>query len=180
MNSAMSIPFPEFVLSRRSLLARAANGFGAAALAGLMADPSYGNDAALADGLHHPATAKNVIFLYMDGGPSQVDTFDPKPLLTKENGQPFKMAMQPTQFDNNGNTLGSPWKFQQYGESGLPISDLFPHVGQECRRVVRHPVDDVGVLGAHQCQLLPAHRAWVAGPTQHGGVGDVRPGERVP
>ncbi len=52
----------------------------------------------------------------MDGGPGSMDTFDPKPLLTKENGQPFKMKMEPTQFDNNGNTLGSPWKFQQHGE----------------------------------------------------------------
>ena len=72
--------------------------------------------------------AKNVIFLYMDGGPSQVDTFDPKPLLTKENGNPFKMKIQPTQFDNVGSTLGSPWKFENCGESGLPISDLFPQL----------------------------------------------------
>ncbi|MCA9043575.1 MAG: DUF1501 domain-containing protein, partial [Planctomycetaceae bacterium] len=77
---------------------------------------------------HFTPRAKSVIFLYMDGGPSQVDTFDPKPLLQAESGQPFKMEIQPTQFDNNGNTLGSPWKFQQYGESGLPVSDLFPHV----------------------------------------------------
>ncbi|MCA8994899.1 MAG: DUF1501 domain-containing protein [Planctomycetaceae bacterium] len=77
---------------------------------------------------HFAPRAKSVIFLYMDGGPSQVDTFDPKPLLQAESGQPFKMEIQPTQFDNNGNTLGSPWKFQQYGESGLPVSDLFPHV----------------------------------------------------
>lgn len=77
---------------------------------------------------HFAPRAKSVIFLYMDGGPSQVDTFDPKPLLQAESGQPFKMEIQPTQFDNIGNTLGSPWKFNQYGESGLPVSDLFPHV----------------------------------------------------
>jgi hypothetical protein len=71
-----------------------------------------------------------VIFLYMDGGPSQVDTFDPKPLLTKEHGQPFKMKQEPTQFNNNGNTLGSPWKFGQHGQSGLSVSELFPHLAQ--------------------------------------------------
>ena len=49
---------------------------------------------------------------------SQVDTFDPKPLLTREHGQPFKMKAEPTQFNNNGNTLGSPWEFRQYGQSG--------------------------------------------------------------
>ncbi len=77
---------------------------------------------------HHAPRAKNVIFLFMDGGPSQVDTFDPKPRLAKEHGQPMKMKVLPTQFDDNGNVMQSPWKFRQYGESGLPVSDLFPHV----------------------------------------------------
>jgi hypothetical protein len=74
------------------------------------------------------AKARSVIFLYMDGGPSQIDTFDPKPRLQKENGEPFKMQIQPTQFDNVGNTLGCPWEFRPGGESGLPVSDLFPYV----------------------------------------------------
>src|SRR6185436_11426522 len=74
--------------------------------------------------------ARNVIFLYMDGGPSQVDTFDPKPLLNQEHGQPFKPKMEPTQFNNNGTTLGCPWTFHQYGRSGIPVSDLFPYVSQ--------------------------------------------------
>jgi hypothetical protein len=69
-----------------------------------------------------------VIFLYMDGGPSQVDTFDPKPRLQKEHGRPFGMKMEPTQFNNNGNTLGCPWAFRRYGESELPVSDLFRNV----------------------------------------------------
>ncbi|MFV1991668.1 MAG: DUF1501 domain-containing protein, partial [Acidimicrobiales bacterium] len=117
-------------LSRRAILSRTANGFGAAAFAGLMADPAYGFVDTAQVGTHHPPQAKSVIFLYMDGAPSQVDTFDPKRLLSDENGQPFKMKIQPTQFDDVGKTLGSPWKFQQYGESGLPISDLFPHVAK--------------------------------------------------
>ena len=122
-------------LSRRELLLGGAQGFGALALSALLADKSYG---ALARGgetlgalraLHHPPKATSVIFLYMDGGPSQVDTFDPKPLLDRENGQPIGMAIPKTQFDNVGAVLASPWKFQNYGESGLPVSDLFPHVG---------------------------------------------------
>jgi hypothetical protein len=79
--------------------------------------------------INPPVKATSVIFLYMDGGVSQVDSFDPKPLLTKENGKPFKMKMEPTQFNNNGATLGSPWAFKNYGQCGAPVSDLFPHIG---------------------------------------------------
>lgn len=115
--------------SRRSFLSRSALGFGAVSLAALSHNEhAVASSRQVTTAIQHPRRAKNIIFLYMDGGPSQMDTFDPKPLLTKENGQPFKMKIQPTQFANNGNTLGSPWKFQQYGESGLPVSDLFPHV----------------------------------------------------
>jgi len=119
-------PFSDsYHLSRRQWLNRSAVGFGAVSFAAMAAKAaSSKSDSPI------PVRAKNIIFLYMDGGPSQVDTFDPKPALDKENGQPFKMKIQPTQFANIGNTLGSPWKFQQYGESGLPISDLFPHVAQ--------------------------------------------------
>ena len=73
---------PSFPLTRRELLAQAANGFGALALAALQQEERPRG------GLHHPAKAKNVIFLYMDGGPSQVDTFDPKPRLEKDHGKP--------------------------------------------------------------------------------------------
>jgi len=125
------------VLSRREMLSRCASGFGAIALAGLAADPAFGLlDKSVIDlgkaghGTHHPPRAKNVIFLYMDGGPSQIDTFDPKPMLDKFNGQdPGKLFnVEPTQFNNIGKVLASPWKFNQYGESGIPVSDLFPHV----------------------------------------------------
>src|SRR5256885_98736 len=109
------------------MLLRCANGFGGMVLSALLADKSFGAIAAKSGPLaprpsHFKARAKNVIFLYMDGGPSQMDTFDPKPLLEKEHGQPFKMKMEPTQFNNNGNTFKSPWKFRNYGRSGLPVS----------------------------------------------------------
>ena len=120
-------------VNRRELLQRFGSGFGLTALAALMHDPAYGSEpkAGLPNhGLHHPAKAKSVIFLYMDGGPSQVDTFDPKPMLDKYNGKDpgefFKV--EATQFNNNGKVLASPWKFQQYGECGLPVSSLFPNV----------------------------------------------------
>jgi hypothetical protein len=126
------------------MLARCANGFGGLALAALMADKASGG--AITPGAHGApphkphfhARAKAVIFLYMDGGPSQVDTFDPKPLLQRDDGQPFKMKMEPTQFNNNGLTLGSPWTFEQYGQSGIPVSSLFPFVAQ-C-------VDDLAIV----------------------------------
>lgn len=87
---------------------------------------------------HFPSTARSVIFLYMDGGVSQVDSFDPKPRLDRDNGKPFATQIEPTQFNNIGNTLASPWKFRPYGESGIPVSDLFPHVAQH--------VDDMAVV----------------------------------
>lgn len=117
--------------TRREMLKQAASGFGAIALSALMQQPNWAGSAK-GHGLHFPAKAKNVIFLYMDGGPSQMDTFDPKPLLTKYDGHdPAKLfKVEPTQFNNNGTMLASPWKFNNYGQSGIPVSDLFPNVAQ--------------------------------------------------
>lgn len=123
-------------LTRRDWLMRCANGFGAVALGSLLAETGHAAEPDAAANpfapqpTHYAAKAKSVIFLYMDGGPSQVDTFDPKPRLTEEHGKPFAMKMEPTQFNNNGATLGSPWKFSQHGQSGLPISELFPHLAK--------------------------------------------------
>jgi len=119
------------VLSRRSMLARCAMGFGATAFSSLLSDIASADEfgPSPSRALDHPAKAKSVIFLYMDGGVSQVDSFDPKPLLDKEHGKPFRMKIEPTQFNNNGNVLACPWKFKQYGQSGIPVSDLFPNIG---------------------------------------------------
>ena len=73
--------------------------------------------------------ARSVIFLYMSGGVSHVDSFDHKPLLEKYAGQAPPMAVQRTQFNNNGIIQPSHWAFNRYGQSGLPVSDLFPHIG---------------------------------------------------
>ena len=86
------------------------------------------------DGLglkHHAAKARSVIFLYMDGGPGQMDTFDPKPELKKWAGQPFPGERSATQFEDVGGVLPSPWSFQQYGECGHTISSLFPHLATQ-------------------------------------------------
>jgi hypothetical protein len=122
------------------MLLQCANGFGAVALWALLGEKAFGGVESAHSQVttgplaphspHYPAKARNIIFLYMDGGPSQVDTFDPKPRLQKEHGQPFKMKMEPTQFNNNGNTLGSPWSFKEYGQGGIAVSELFPHVAQ--------------------------------------------------
>jgi hypothetical protein len=114
-------------LTRRHMLARCANGFGALALNALWTQQS---DGAPAKPQAATGRAKNVIFLFMDGGPSQVDTFDPKPRLAREHGQPIKMKVPPTQFNNVGTVFQSPWKFKQRGQSGLWVSDLFPHLAE--------------------------------------------------
>jgi hypothetical protein len=166
-------------ISRRDMLARCANGFGAVALAALLGDTGYGADGSSkldSDPMapkrpHYPAKAKNVIFLFMDGGPSQVDTFDPKPRLDREHGQPIKAKVQPTQFNNVGKVLKSPWKFQNRGESGIPVSDLFPNIGAHVDEmaVVRSMVSNFSEHTAanyfmhtgNGLQGKPSHGAWV-------------------
>ena len=132
----------QFRHSRRTLLSRAACGFGSVAAAHMMASAGSAetpdqSQLSAADS-RISARAVSVIFLYMDGGVSQVDSFDPKPELDRRNGQPFPTKIEPTQFNNIGNTLASPWKFKNYGQSGIPVSDLFPEIA-------RH-VDDMAVI----------------------------------
>jgi hypothetical protein len=120
-------------LTRRQMLAQTANGFGALALSALLADPKSAFAGPTGQrGVHFAPRARNVIFLYMDGGPSQVDTFDYKPMLEKHHGRnPAQVIgrVEKTQFDNNGTVMRCPWTFRRRGESGLWVSDLFPHIG---------------------------------------------------
>lgn len=124
-------------LTRRDMLARCANGFGGVALASMLANEAAAKptNPLSPKNPHFAPKAKSIIFLYMDGGPASMDTFDPKPRLTKENGKPFGLKMEATQFNNRGKTLGSPWKFQHYGQAGIPISDLFPHVARQADKL---------------------------------------------
>jgi hypothetical protein len=100
------------------------------ALAAMLAEESRASGAA---GLHHPAKAKNVIFLYMDGGVSQIDTFDYKPALETYHGRnPSSVfKVEPTQFNNVGTVMASPWKFARRGKCGQWVSTLFPHVAEK-------------------------------------------------
>ncbi len=118
-------------LTRRQVLAGAAAGFGSLALAGLLADESRADERAnpLAPRPPHFAPkARRVIFLFMHGGPSQVDTFDYKPLLARDHGQPLPFDKPRVVSSQTGNLLQSPWSFKQYGQSGAWVSELFPHV----------------------------------------------------
>src|SRR6266404_3534302 len=140
-------------VNRRAMLAHFANGFGMLGLAGLLADearaaapPSRQADA-LGSPLavrppHFAPKAKRLIFLFMSGGPSHVDTFDPKPRLAKDNGKPLPFPMPKLERTRTGNRLRSPFKFNKHGKSGIEVSELFPQVAS-C-------VDDLCVI----CSLI--------------------------
>ena len=134
-------------LSRREWLAKAGSGFGLLALADLLAAESSrpaseeANRAAQPFAVrppHLPPRAKRVIFLYMPGGPSHVDLFDPKPRLLQDNGKPLPFEKPKLERTKTGNLLASPWKFSQHGQSGTPVSELLPHIG-DC-------IDDICVI----------------------------------
>jgi len=125
----MSVDHPSKLWSRRELLARTSNGFGLMALAGLISQARASDKSAPASaGI--PARAKHVILCFMDGGPSHVDTFDYKPELTRQQGKPIgdSQVSKLSQSSAGRVWFGSPWKFAQRGQSGLWVSDLFPHV----------------------------------------------------
>jgi Protein of unknown function (DUF1501) len=136
--------------SRREFVRDAFCGFGGLALAALMKEqearavPSGSRAAAnplAAKNPHHPAKAKSVIFLFMAGGPSHLETFDPKPLLNKLSGQtrPKEFGEAKYQFvQRDAKLLGTRRTFQPHGQSGIPVSDLFPHIAG-C-------IDDIAVL----------------------------------
>src|SRR5262245_50272261 len=150
------------MISRREALNQIALGFGGIALTALLADETHGESPSLAHRAgtgpltpkapHFSARAKRVIFLFMHGGVSHVDTFDPKPKLTAMNGQPLPMAKPKFEFAPTGNLLASPWKFQKNGRSGIEVSELFPRIAG-C-------IDDICVIrsmnGGNQVSHGPA------------------------
>jgi hypothetical protein len=152
--------------SRREFLAHVWNGFAALPFAHLA---GRGGGALVR---HHPPRARSVIFLYMDGGPSCQDLFDYKPRLVAENGQPFGLPKEPTQFRDDGNTLGPCAAFRQRGDSGQWISDLLPHLATQADRlcVVRSMVSDFSehtnanyfLHTGHGLQGRPGVGAWIA------------------
>ena len=158
-------------VNRRDMLKSCCAGFGSVALAGLFAeeamgmrprgdrplllDPSDTNPLGIRVP-HFQPRAKRVIFLFMHGGPSQVDTFDYKPKLQKDDGKPVPFAKPRVQFAQTGNLMGSPYKWKQHGESGAWVSEIFPETAKV--------VDDLcfikslhGSNPAHGAALLKIH-----------------------
>ena len=138
--------------TRRELLRTTALGFGGLAFQSLLAGSSVADESRSGEVSqpHFPARAKRVVFMFMKGGPSQVDTFDPKPMLDRDHGKPLPFPLPEVTFAKQGNLLKSPWKFHQHGESGLPVSELFPEVAKH--------VDDLCILrSVHGTN--PAHGA---------------------
>jgi len=121
-------------LTRRDFLNRCGMGMGALALGGLLADASVTAEPVVSlnpltpKSPHFPGRAKRVIHLFMNGGPSQVDTFDPKPALARYAGKPIPLDLKTER--RTGAALASPFAFRKYGQSGLEVSDLFPHVAE--------------------------------------------------
>src|SRR5579885_3290566 len=129
--------------SRREWLAASANGFGLLALAALIAEDAPAADLPALPRPHYRPRARNVIFLFMDGGVSHVDSFDPKPELDRRDGQTYQ---------GNRKWLKSPWKFGRHGRCGMAVSELFPHVAS-C-------ADDIAVIRSMKADL-PLHSTGV-------------------
>jgi hypothetical protein len=149
MNSTPPLQHTRPVSSRRDFLLRAGGGFGALALAHMLQQEVRADTPTTATTVnpllpkpqHHSAKAKSVIFLFMDGGPSHLDTFDPKPEVNRLAGQPlpesFERPITPMGVSDNA-LLASKRKWRQYGRSGIPVSDWLPHIA-EC-------IDDIAVI----------------------------------
>jgi hypothetical protein len=165
------------VLSRRDMLKRAGMGFGLLALADLLERDGVLASESPANGLNLRATgkAKSVIFLFMGGGPSQVDTFDPKPLLRRLNGGevPESIARDIPRIARAPLTdlYASPYRFRNYGQSGIPVSEIFPEVGscaddlcilRSCRHdsPIHAPAEYLATTGT-QIGDRPSLGAWV-------------------
>ena len=148
-------------ITRREALQQTACGFGGLALAGLCADSAAAANSLAAKKPHLPAKAKRIIFLFMQGGPSHVDTFDYKPLLEKENGKkmPFDDARTIANSGKRGTSqrvMKSPWKFKQYGQSARWVSDLFQNTAQHIDKLCFiHSMHTAGV--AHGPATLFLH-----------------------
>ena len=121
-----------YIMNRRQMLSKCSTGFGLLALQGLI-----GQNQLIAKP-HFPPKAKNVIFCYMSGGVSHVDTFDPKPKLQEFAGKPIPVKVERTQFNNNGNVFPSPFEFKRHGQSGIPVSSIFPRTAKM--------VDEIAVI----------------------------------
>lgn len=138
-------------LTRREMLQQTGMGFGFLGALSLLASPANSSDSTVnplaVKSPHFRPRAKRVIHIYLNGGPSQVDTFDPKPELNKYHGQPLPGGNLTTE-RRTGAAMGSPFKFQKYGESGLEVSEIFSRTAQH--------VDDICFIRSMQANT-PNH-----------------------
>ena len=167
--------------TRRDFLLRTGHGFGGAALAAMLQGATTNP---LAPKLpHQAAKAKSVIYLFMHGGASHVDTFDPKPELTRMSGKPISAEAAKglkTSFIHDPTKAllrGSPWKFERRGKSGIEVSELYTHVGAH--------IDDIAVIrSCHSDQFDHAPAIFLRNSGSQfpgrpclGFLGDLRPGD---
>ncbi|MEX2188781.1 MAG: DUF1501 domain-containing protein [Pirellulales bacterium] len=156
----MNQPFTTLPLSRREMLVRSGMGFGALGLCGLFGESSAAAGDAASDGAianaaggplsprapHFPAKAKRVIHFFLNGGPSHVDTFDPKPALATYAGQPLPETLRTER--KTGAAFPSPFKFRRFGQSGIEVSEIFSQTAAH--------VDDIAVIRSMYAQV-PNH-----------------------
>ena len=152
----------ERMLSRRQWLSQLGAGFGGIALSAMLAEDGSAADNPLAPRPpHFGPRVKRVIMLFMFGGPSHLDTFDPKPILARDSGRPLPPDRLPRvlSFPNRmGNLVGSPFPFRRHGESGLAISSLLPNLARSGRRSLRHQLHALLELEARRGCAGMAHR----------------------
>ncbi|MDG1896928.1 MAG: DUF1501 domain-containing protein [Fuerstiella sp.] len=167
-------------MSRRNALNRVALGFGGLAFNSLVAETRgdeatahTANSGPMAPRKPHlPPKAKRIIFLFMHGGPSHIDLFDPKPLLTRDSGQQLPFSGSRVTFAQRGNLMGSPWRFRRCGNSGLPMSELWqnlPTVADElcmvhslCETNVSHGGACMKMHTGDEAQLRPSVGSWIS------------------
>ncbi len=128
--TVMRDPQQMTILSRREMLRLCSLGFGSLALSALLPNNAFGAAPFTSSirSAHFRPRAKHVIFAYMSGGVSHLDSFDPKPELKKRHGQPMPVPVKPTMFNDNGNIMASPWETRPRGQSGIEMTGLFPHL----------------------------------------------------
>jgi hypothetical protein len=157
------------------MLAKVANGFGLIALGGLLAEEARG-EAAAVDALavkpaHHRPRAKRVIFLFMEGGPSQLDLFDPKPRLVRDHGKPLPFEKPKLARTTTENLMAPPFPFKKYGQAGIEVSELLPHTGACIDDIcvvrsllgdnINHPNACLQMYTGEQIFSRPSLGAWV-------------------